>query len=90
MVRWLTEYYGADAEITVKCCRRIELLCQGLGSQTNCEAAVQAGGCSAIVAALGKHSEHETAQDTGRAALRAIAGGVASFSDAALAAGSTI
>ena len=87
VVLWLAEYYGADPEIAAKCCRRIELLCQGIGSEANCESAVNNGGCSAIVAALSAHSDHAATQDTGRAALRAIASGGASFRAAALAAG---
>ena len=81
-------YYGADAEIAAKCCsRRIELLCQGIGSEANCEAAVNAGGCSAVMAALSLHSDDAAVRDTGRAALRAIASGGAAFRSAALAAG---
>ena len=57
VILWLAEYYGAKAEIAAKCCRRIELLCQGIGSEANCEAAVNAGGCSAVMAALGLHSD---------------------------------
>ena len=87
VILWLAEYYGAKAEIAAKCCRRIELLCQGIGSEANCEAAVNAGGCSAVVAALSLHSDDAAVRDTGRAALRAIASGGAAFRSAALAAG---